>query len=309
MVETRPSERRGDPSVSVLLTWFVPGAGHLYLGRIGIGIAAFLLVEGLYALGWFLSHGRAFEFLDPELRGPLATVLAPEVGNLGAMFAQLRFAGFGAEEPLPYPPWIAVGSLLCALSGLLNAFVAVHAHLVARTSRDLRCSGPHPVLATFLGWLVPGLGHWFQGRKQRALIVFALLVGLFLWGTWLAAGTNLSRERHFYYWSGQLLSGLPAIATELLSGRPPVHGEIPRVDVGLLFACMAGLLNVLALLDVYGVGERRWLARAPTAPSSRGPTDTLEAAAQAESETPAPSNRGLTEALKEASKAEKEGTA
>ncbi len=273
MVETRPSDRRGDPNVAVLLTWFVPGSGHLYLGRAAAGLLCFLVVEGLYVLGWFLTRGRTFEFLDPELRGPFATVLAPEVGNLGAMLAQLRYAGFGAAEPVPFPPLIHLGSLLCALSGILNAFVAVHAHLSARSAGIARREAPHPVVAVFLGWLVPGLGHRFQGRKTRSAIVFGLLVGLFLWGSWLAEGTNLSRERHFYYWSGQFLLGLPAIAAEFLAGHPRVTGEIPRVDVGLLFACMAGLLNVLALLDVYGVAERRWLGverEAPDAGAGRG---------------------------------------
>jgi TM2 domain-containing membrane protein YozV len=233
----------------------------MYLGRVAAGLVAFLLIEGLYALGWLLSDGRSFEFLDPELRGPLATVLAPEVGNLGAMMAQLRYAGFGSGEPRPFPPGIALGSLLCALSGLLNAFVAAHAHFSARALvRQERA--PHPLLPVLLGWLVPGLGHLYQGRRLRAAIVGALLVGLFLWGTWLAEGTNLSRERHFYYWSGQLLGGAPAILTEFLSGRPPVADEIAWVDVGLLFASMAGLLNVLAMLDVYGVAERRWIGRA-----------------------------------------------
>jgi hypothetical protein len=35
------------------------------------------------------------------------------------------------------------------------------------------------------------------------------------------------------------------------------------VDVGLLDGCMAGLLNVLAMLDVWGVAEDRWLGAPP----------------------------------------------
>ncbi len=259
MNPTSAERRRGDPSVAVLLTWFIPGAGHLYLGRFATGLLAFVLLEGLYALGWFLSEGRTWEYLDPELRGPFATVLSPEVGNLGAMLAQMKVVGFGSPEPVPFPRWIALGSMLSALSGVLNAFVAAHAHLQARSTPERALGGPNPLLAAVLGFLIPGLGHWFQGRRLRAGLVAGLLVGLFVWGTWLAEGTNLSRERHFYYWAGQFLVGLPAIAGELLSGHPRVTGEIPLVDVGLLFACMAGLLNVLAWLDVYGVGERRWL--------------------------------------------------
>jgi len=259
MADLRPSERRGDPNVAVLLTWFLPGAGHVYLGAAVPGFVLLLVVEGLYALGWWLSEGRVFEVLDPELRGPLATVLTPEVANLGAMIAQMRRVGFGGDEPGPFPPGLALGGILTALSGVANMLVMVHAHLLARTPRAAPRAGPHPALAVALAWAVPGLGHWSQGRRRRALIVFALLVGFFFLGTWLAAGSNLSRERHFYYWSGQILIGLPGIATEIASGRPPVTGPIPYADVGLLYASLAGLLNVLAMLDVYGVAERRWL--------------------------------------------------
>jgi len=256
MPESGPPERRGDPNVAVLLTWFVPGAGHLYLGRARLALVAFLLVEGLYALGWFLADGRAFEFLNPDLRGPLATLLAPEAGNLGAMVLHLRTSGFGSDEPLPFPTWIHLGSMLSALSGLLNVCLCTWAHLEARGVRPTR-PGRHPVYLLLCAWLVPGLGHWLQGRRRRAAMVFLMLVGLFAVGTWLAAGTNLSRERHFYYWSGQFLLGAPALVTEMLSGRPPVASELPHVDVGLLYACMGGLLNVLAMLDVFGVAEQR----------------------------------------------------
>ena len=86
----------------------------------------------------------------------------------------------------------------------------------------------------------------------------------------MAELSNLSRERHFYYWSGQFLLGLPSIALEFASGRPRVTGPIPHADVGLLFSCVAGLLNVLAMLDVYGVAEARLLGEGrsePAAPS------------------------------------------
>jgi hypothetical protein len=273
MVETRKSEPGGDPSVAILLSWFLPGAGHVYVGRAGLGVLLFVLLEGLYALGWWLSDGRVFEYLDPELRGPMATLLTPEAGNLGAMIWQLRTSGFGLEEPAPFPRWIALGSLMTALSGLLNLLVCVHAQLVAREKPGAVHQGRHPIVLLAAGLLFPGAGHWLQGRRRRGTIVALVLLGLFLAGTALAGASNLSRERHFYYWSGQFLLGAPAVLAEVLSGRPPVTGPIRFADVGLLYACMAGLLNVLALLDIEGVAEARWLAprgKAPMAPEAHG---------------------------------------
>lgn len=264
----------------MLLTWFLPGAGHLYLGRYAFAAAAFVLVEGLYALGWFLCDGRGFEYLDPELRGRLATLLTPEAGNLGAMLLHLKLSGFGSTETLPFPSAMVLGGFLSALSGIVNLFVASHAHLAARAEDGPARSAPNPVALLACTWLLPGLGHWLQGRRLRAVLVFVLLLGLFVAGTALAQGANLSRERHFYYWSGQFLIGGPALLAEALSGHPLVTGEIPLGDVGLLYACMAGLLNVLAMLDVFGVAEKRWFARPEAATESvAGVTDSKESPA------------------------------
>lgn len=252
-----------NPTVATLLTWFLPGAGHLYLGRFGTAILAFLLVEGTFALGFLLSDGRAWEFLHPELRGTFATLLAPEAGNLGGWLLQKELRGFGPGFPRLYPDLIQLGSMLTALSGVINICFMTRAHLDARVGSERPEVGVSPSISVGLAWAVPGLGHFVQGRRLRAGIVFGMLVGLFLLGTFLAEGSNLSRERHFYYWAGQFFLGLPAIATEILSGRPPVAGEIPNMDVGLLFASMAGLLNVLAMLDVYAWSEDKVLGNDP----------------------------------------------
>ena len=107
-------------------------------------------------------------------------------------------------------------------------------------------------------WLVPGLGHWMQGRKVRGVLAFAMLVGLFGIATFLAEGANLDRERHFYYWSGQFLIGLPAILAELVHGHPMLTHEITYNDAGVVLGCVAGLLNVLLMLDVYLFSEMQW---------------------------------------------------
>ena len=237
----------------------IPGAGHVYLGQAGLGIFCFVVVQGLYLIGLKLGLGMSFEYLDQELRGTFAAALSPEVGNLGAFIYQMQHYGFGPGYLRPFPQWLHLGSSLAALSGVLNIGVIVHAHWCARSAiRPSRWteSAPAVVLAT---WCVPGLGHWMQGRRKRALVVFVLLVGLFTLGTVLAEATNLSRERHFYYWSGQFFVGLPAIAAELVGGGARVHRDIPYVDAGLVFGCIAGLLNSLAMIDVYGYTESKLL--------------------------------------------------
>lgn len=252
-----PSTKQSSANVAAVLTWLVPGAGHLYLGRVGWAVIGFALIEGLYYAGLALSDGRAFEYLDPELRSMVAPALSPEAGNLGAFLYQMRTYGFGPGVMQPWPEGMRTGSSLCGIAGMLNVCWAALAHVHARAGRLAPAAALQPARDLFLSWLVPGLGQWLQGRKRRGLIVFALLVGLFALGTWLAEGSNLSRERHFYFWAGQFLLGAPALAAEALWGGMRVRHEIPYVDCGLVFGCVAGLLNVLAMIDTFGYAEAK----------------------------------------------------
>ena len=267
----------GEPTVATLLGWFCPGAGYLYLGRPLLAVAAFAVIGGLYWLGLRLSAGMTFEYLDPELRSAIAPALSAEVGNLGGFLWQLRHYGFGPGEPRLFPPTMRLGTQLTAISGVLNVCVLTHTHLLARQG-DTRRSA-QPAIEMAFAWLVPGLGHWMQGRRKRGLLVFLALVGLFVVGTWIAEGTNLSRERHFYYWGGQFLVGLPAILGEGLSvllGGVRLDREIPWREAGLVMACIGGLLNILAMIDVYawseanalGIGQERKHSEERAAPAA-----------------------------------------
>ena len=259
MPPSRPPKRTGDPNVAALLTWFIPGAGHLYIGKALTGVLGFAVVWGLYWLGLELSDGMGFEFLNKELRGPLAPALAPELGNLSGLLWQSRTYGFGPGFPRVFPDTVYIGTLCTACSGILNLFLMVKANSDARGLEEPGL-GQLPVSgACLFGWLVPGGGHLVQGRRTRALIIFVMLTGLLILGTWLAEASNLDRERHFYYWGGQLMGGLPAIGLEQLWGHPEVKGEIKYAEAGLVLASLAGLLNILAILDVYSWGEERAL--------------------------------------------------
>ncbi len=272
------NEPRGDSTVAAVLTWILPGAGHLYLGMPIFGLCAFVLVQGLYWLGLRLSDGMLFEYLEPDLQSSFAGVLTPEVGNLGALVYHMKTFGYGIGHMRPWPDAMWLGCWLTACSGILNACLMVQAHSDARAPKGAADPGFGRIARSVLAaWAVPGLGHWLQGRKLRAVGFFLLLVGMLLLGTWLAAGSNLSRERHFYYWAGQFLAGIPGLGLEALFGHTPVTQERAYADAGLDLACLAGMLNVLALMDVYAFGEKRALepAQAPpealAAPVASGP--------------------------------------
>jgi len=258
MVPTQKSasgDKRGEPTVAVLLTWFLPGAGHLYLGRVGFGIAALVVVEGLYWLGIHFSGGMFLEYLPPEMRTRFAGALTPEAGNLGALLWHIREYGYGIGQPRPWPATMDIGTTLTSFSGVLNVFLMSRAHADARSAKSEPMPALGPAGFALLGWLIPGLGLIAQGRKLRGVIVFVLLVGLFVLGCVLAEGANLDRERHFYYWAGQFLIGLPAVVAEFVHGHVRVTEEIAYADAGVVLACVAGMLNVLTVLDTYGYAD------------------------------------------------------
>jgi hypothetical protein len=89
------------------------------------------------------------------------------------------------------------------------------------------------------------------------VLVFMLITGMVVLASGLAQGANLDRERHFYYWAGQFLAGGPVLVLEWIHGHALVRGHIPYNDAGLCFGAVAGLLNVLALLDVQGAESDR----------------------------------------------------
>jgi hypothetical protein len=52
-----------------------------------------------------------------------------------------------------------------------------------------------PALAAFLAWLVPGLGHWYQGRRAKAVLYFLCITGIFGFGACLGGGTYVDKEQ------------------------------------------------------------------------------------------------------------------
>ena len=47
-----------------------------------------------------------------------------------------------------------------------------------------------PIVAALLAWLIPGLGHWYQGRRAKAVLFFVCIMGLFAYGVYLGGGTR-----------------------------------------------------------------------------------------------------------------------
>lgn len=108
-------------------------------------------------------------------------------------------------------------------------------------------------LGLILTWLVPGLGHFLYGRRGKATFYCVTILFTFVFGMWLGEWCNVSVEKYSLFLIAQVWNGGPTlIALKLTEGLRATH-DIPYLDAGLLYTAVAGLLNVVILVDLYEV--------------------------------------------------------
>jgi hypothetical protein len=56
-----------------------------------------------------------------------------------------------------------------------------------------------PALAAFLAWLLPGLGHWYQGRRAKAVLYLVCIMGTFALGVYLGGNRQVGWGRTVYF--------------------------------------------------------------------------------------------------------------
>lgn len=114
------------PAMAVAaLGWFVPGAGHLWIGRSQKGVIFLLALPAMFAIGLVLE-GRLFPF-DP--REPLVLLAAlADLGN-GLPYFLAHVAGLG--EGRVVADSFEYGNTFTIVSGLLNMLVCLDAYDLA----------------------------------------------------------------------------------------------------------------------------------------------------------------------------------
>jgi hypothetical protein len=129
---------------------------------------------------------------------------------------------------------------------------------VRATAAD-RASSLNPTLVAFVAWLVPGAGHLWQGRTQKGIVFLIALPLMFAFGLWL-------HGRLFPFEISQPLVGLAAFAS-LGNGLPYFAAKALGLGDGVVtaatyeygntFIIVAGLLNMLVVLDAYDIALGR----------------------------------------------------
>lgn len=120
--------------------------------------------------------------------------------------------------------------------------------------------------AGLLGWIVPGLGHIFIGDRVRGVICLAAIVLTFWTGIAIGGvrGTVDPRERSLWFMA-QLCAGANAgIAYVIRENVSTSEGRVDRAsppswvssEIGVHYTGVAGLLNILVILDAMARAER-----------------------------------------------------
>ena len=118
-----------------------------------------------------------------------------------------------------------------------------------------------PALA--LSWLVPGGGHLLLKRTGRGLLLMASIGSMFVCGLMMRgamftpqSGDLLSTLINTGGFIGDLASGVLYLLTVWLGySQPDVAGAVH--DYGTKFLVTAGLLNILAMVDVFDIDAGR----------------------------------------------------
>jgi hypothetical protein len=114
--------------------------------------------------------------------------------------------------------------------------------------------------AFLLGWLLPGAGHVLLGRRRKGLFFAAVLVLTWLFGMWLVGFRPVSWDDNPFYYIGQYGSGAAfAVAKALAAEKAFPRPDLPPswFDPGLLYVCVAGLLNFVVALNVFDLRDAK----------------------------------------------------
>ena len=128
---------------------------------------------------------------------------------------------------------------------------------------------PFRLVATgVLAWLVPGLGHLWIGERMRGWIILTT-IGLTFWAGIVIGGVRGTVDPGRLWFLAQVTGGGHTIMAFYLgqhsqrslaeSGRPVATQAISSrwqgAEIGTVYTGVAGLLNVLAILDALGRAE------------------------------------------------------
>ena len=117
--------------------------------------------------------------------------------------------------------------------------------------------------AVALAWLIPGGGHFLLKRPGRAALLLASITSMFVCGLMMqgamfspASGDLLTTLINTGGFLGDVASGILYLMSAWLGyNQPDTAGAVH--DYGTKFLVVAGLLNILAMVDAFEIATGR----------------------------------------------------
>lgn len=129
--------------------------------------------------------------------------------------------------------------------------------------------------AALLGWILPGFGQIFIGHRKRGIYCMIGVLGLFLGGLFIGGVDSVDRREDPLWFYAQAGAGPIAFGSDWLNASMLKSGSVgelvesppsqisrspgpmvstfksvtPIGEVGVLYCALAGLMNVVVILD------------------------------------------------------------
>jgi hypothetical protein len=127
------------------------------------------------------------------------------------------------------------------------------------TAADRTQSATNTYLILAAAWLIPGAGHLWLGRRQKGLTFLITLTAMFVFGLWIEGRLfpfDFRQPLVALSALGDLGIGLPYFIAKALNAG---DGRVVAItyEYGNAFIIVAGLLNMLVVLDVFDIAQGR----------------------------------------------------
>ncbi len=116
-----------------------------------------------------------------------------------------------------------------------------------------------------LAWVLPGLGHIYLGFRRRGLILM-VVIALTYWGGVAIGGVSSTVQptQRTAWFLAQICAGSHTVAAYLWGQgerrhHPEVEAGFVAQDVGVIYSGVAGLLNVLIILDALASADPNYV--------------------------------------------------
>jgi hypothetical protein len=113
-------------------------------------------------------------------------------------------------------------------------------------------------LPLIAGWLVPGAGHFLQGKWVRGTLLAVSIIAMFVLGLAMQGKLYISVQDilDMLGVAGDLGSGLLYVVSRVAGwGAQPIQTTV--ADYGTKFIVVAGLLNIIAAVDAHNLRTGR----------------------------------------------------